>query len=493
MIKKISYIALAAMLFTVACTKDFDEIDRPKTTSDRISPDALFTRTLVTGSGISAGVWQWMHQISGSVYAQHFANIQTGPNFTSDNYEPRAWNVPWAWYFASSGFAPLMYNHHVIKLSQELENPIMEAVARIWNVYLVQQVTDMYGDMPLSQAFVNTRPEFDSQKDLYLHMLSELQTGVNMIKQYRDAGFPGFGQADVLYNGNLDSWIRFANTMTLRLALRASNTAEFDAQIKPFLQAIDINETMTTQAHTARINPDPNGPTYHVKNPLVFVSSWNEVRLSKTMFDILTERNDPRLQVFARPNAQGEYAGLQNGQPHSELSQNLDTHFRPNFSNIGEFFIQDDTPHFLVTVAESYLMKAEAVQRGFLVGSTAEEYYNLGIIASFQQFGITDTEVIETYLNGPAKFDPSKALEQIWTQRWIALYPNGHEAWSVVRRTGVPQMMQPVYTFPGNEEMPRRKQFPDSERQYNAENYQKAVARMGGDSQYTRLWWDGGN
>jgi hypothetical protein len=492
MIRKTLYIALAGLFLIAGCTKDFEELDRPKTTSDQMDPNSLFTRSLVTGSGLSVAAWQWMHQISGSVYAQHFANIQTGPNFTSDNYEPRAWNVVWDWYYARSSFAPLHYNFHVINLSRELENPIKEAVARIWNVYMVQQVTDMYGDMPLSEAFISIRPAFDAQKDVYLQMFSELEVSINMIKQYQEFGYEGYGQADVLFQGDLNKWIRFANTMKLRLGLRASNTTEFGEEILPYLQNIDVNETMNSHQHTAQIIPDPDGPTYHVKNPLAFVYGWHEVRLSKTMFDILDGLTDPRLEVFAEPNANGEYVGLPNGQPHSELSELYTTFYRPNYCNIGQFFIQDNTPHFLVTYAEASFMKAEAAQKGFINGS-AEEFYNEGIRASFEQFGIDSTELINEYLSGPAQFDPANALEQIWTQRWIALYPNGHEAWSVVRRTGYPEMMQPVYTFPGNDEMPRRKPFPDTERQYNADNYQQAVSRMGGDSQYTRVWWDGGN
>jgi hypothetical protein len=484
---------IAILFFAAGCTKDFEELDRPKTTSNTIEPDALFTRTLVTGSGISAGVWQWMHQISGSVYAQHVANIQVGANFTSDNYEPRAWNVPWGWYYNTPNFASMTYNYHVLKLSRELDQPLKEAPARIWNTYLIQQVTDMYGDMPLTQAFENIRPEFDSQKDVYLFMLKELQEAVQQIEaleEVQDA--PRYGAADVLYYGDLDKWKRFANTMMLRLALRASNTAEFETEIRPYLTNMDVSLTMTSNDHMARILPDPAGPTYHVKNPLTFVASWNEIRMSKTMYDIFTGLNDPRMEVFFAPNAQGQYVGLENGLQHSYIQENRDTELIPNYNNYGEFLTNENTPHYLLTVAEAFLLKAEAAQRGF-IGGSAEDYYNQAILSSFEQFGITDQQVIDDYINGPAKFDPANALEQIWTQRWIAVFPNGHEAWSIVRRTGVPEMMTPVYTFPGNDEMPRRKPFPDGESQYNNENYQAAVARMGGDTQYTRVWWDGGN
>lgn len=487
--KTLLYTMFATALFITSCTKDFEELDRPKTTSEKIDPNALFTRSLVTGSGLSVGVWQWQHQISGSVYAQHFSNIQVGTNFTSDNYEPRAWNLVWEWYYSTSNFASMHYNYHVIKLAREINNPVKEAVARIWNVYLVQQVTDMYGDIAYFQAFREIRPAFDPQKDIYLDLLKELDESVAMIKQFQNFGYQTYGQADVLFGGDSDKWIRFANAMTMRLALRASKTSEFTNSMLPYLQKINLGETMSSLQHSARIIPDPTGPTYHVKNPLTYVYGWHEVRLSKTMYDILNANNDPRLQVFAEPNAAGQYVGLPNGQPHSLLSEQRDSNFKPNYCNIGQFFIQPETPHSLLTWAESCFMKAEAAQKGYISGS-AEAYYNEGITASMNQFGITDAVAISVYLNGPAKFDPAKALEQIYTQRWIALYPNGHEAWSLVRQTGFPQMNLPVYTFPGNNEMPRRKPYPDSEKQSNSENYQKAVDRMGGDSQYTRMWWD---
>jgi hypothetical protein len=484
--------ATIAILVFSGCTKNFEELDRPKTTSETIDPNALFTRSIVTGSGISVGVWQWMHQISGSVYAQHFSNIQVGANFTSDNYEPKAWNLVWDWYYARSNFAPMHYNYHVIKLSKEIENPVKEAVARIWNVFLVQQVTDMYGDMPYFNAFKEIKPAFDSQKDIYLHLLEELEVNVATLKQFKDFGYPSYGQADVLYDGNLNNWIRFANSLYLRLALRASNTPEFSASIQPRMQSIDFSETIDAQSVNAQIIPDPTGPTFHVKNPLSFVSGWHEVRISKTMFDILQNLNDPRLQIYATPNVNGEYAGLENGLPQSQISEQRDSHLKPNYCNIGTYFVQDNTPHVLLSYAETCFMKAEAAHRGFISGN-AESFYNEGITASFNQFGLADASALNDYLNGNAKFNPSKALEQIYTQRWLALYPNGHEAWSLVRRTGYPQMNAPVYTFPGNESMPRRKPFPDAERQSNAENYNAAVSRMGGDNQYTRLWWDGGN
>ncbi len=495
----IQIIALLLFAFLASCTENFEELDRPKTTANTIAPDPLFTRALVTGSGLSVAVWQWQHQISGSVYAQHFANIQTGANFTSDNYEPRPWNPVWEWYYSRSGFAPMHYTYRVIELAQELENPIKESIARIWRVYLIQQVTDMYGDIPVSEAFLSVKPAFDKQSDIYYHMLEELENAITGIKEFRDFGFENYGDSDVIYQGNLDNWIAFANSMILRIGLRASNTASFeqpldgyDRSIRSYIENIDPAETISSHQQTVQILPDATGPTYHVNNPLSFVQGWQEVRLSKTLVDMLEGYDDPRLMVFANENIHGEYAGLPNGQDHSDLSAGYTTYYQPEFSNVGDFFTEDQTPHYVFTYAESSFLKAEAAQKGLISGS-AQQYYEEAIAASFQQFGITESQAPEDYLQGNAAFDAANALEQIYTQRWIALYPNGHEAWSLVRRTGVPEMMQPAYTFPGNDEMPRRKMYPESEKQFNAENYQIAVDRMGGDSQYTRMWWDGGN
>lgn len=485
-----SVIVISSMaLLMSACTKDFEEYAKPTTTAEQIDPKYLFTRSLVTGSGISVGIWQYSHQISGSYWAQHFANIQ--PNFRWDNYEPTPGNTKWDWYYAREHFAPLLLNYHVIRLSRELDNPIKEAVARIWNVYMFQFLTDTYGDIPYSQAFLSIKPVFDRQQDIYADMLKELEEAIQQIKTYQTAGFEGYGEADVLYNGDLNKWIRFGNTLILRLALRVSNVAIAELS-QPYLQRLNVSETMQNNADMARMRPDPNGPTYHVKNPIAYVFGWNEVRMSKTMFDILTGLNDPRMQVMFNPNADGIYVGLQNGQHPDSLSLRYTSFYRPKFCNIGNFFIQDDTPLFMLTFAEASFLKAEAAQKGYISGS-AQQFYEQGIRASFNLLGLTEESLIQDYLSGPAAFNPANALNQIYTQRWITLYPNGAEAWALVRQTGVPQMMPLLFNYPGNEQMPRRKPYPFNERRYNTENYDAAVARMGGDSQYTRVWWDGGN
>lgn len=474
--------------FMLSCTERFEEYATPATTANMINPRYLFTRALVTGSGISVGIWQFKHQISGSYWAQHFANIQS--NFWWDNFRPTPGDQIWNWYYAREHFAPLHLNYHVLKLSRQINNPIKEGKARIWNVYMFHFITDTYGDIPYFEAFESLTPRFDSQRDIYADMLKELEEAVQQLRTNRNLGFEGFGAADVLYNGNIDQWIRFGNTLLLRLALRVSNVAENELT-RPFISRLNMAELLQSNADNAIMRPDPLGPTFHVRNPLPFVFNWHEVRMSNTMFEILSGNSDPRMQVMFNPNVNGVFRGLRNGQHPDTLSMRHTTFFRPQFSNIGNFFIQPQTPLFMLTFAEANFLRAEAISRGFASGDV-RFFYEQGIRASFLQLGISDETIIQTYLNGNARFNPANALTQIYTQRWIALFPNGAEAWALVRQTGVPRMQQVVFHYPGNPEMPRRISFPVNERRFNTANYNNAVARMGGDSQYTRVWWDGG-
>ncbi|MFP4447847.1 MAG: SusD/RagB family nutrient-binding outer membrane lipoprotein [Bacteroidales bacterium] len=481
----IIFATIITLVLNQGCTEDFEEIDQPKTTSADIDSKYLFTRSLVSGSGISVGIWQYVHQLRGSVYAQHFANINS--DFTTGNYEPLNGDKIWEWYYAKEHFAPLNLNHQVIELAEEEENPIKQGCARIWNVYMFHQITDMYGDIPYFDAFEMPKPPFDSQQEIYEDMLKELSEAVVQLEENQGLGYDGNGEADVLYEGDIDKWIRFANTLTLKLALRVSDVAENDLT-QEYLNKISPEETIDSESE-AKILPDSDGPTYHVKNPLRSVYQWDEIRLSSTMKNYLDEFNDPRLEIFAEPNVDGGYVGLRNGQYPDSLSSRYNSHYVPDYCNIGSFFVEEDTPHYLMTYAESSFMKAEAAFKGYISGS-AEDFYNEGVRASMNQFGIHDEDTIDAYLQGEAQYDPDNALKQIFTQRWIALYPNGHEAWSMVRRTGYPELMEPVYTYPGNDKMPRRVPYPVNERRYNKENYDEAVERMGGDDQYVNVWWD---
>lgn len=511
--KRVIYMLITVSSLLMSCTDGFDDMNVPKTGSTTVSPDYVFTRSLVTGSGLSYTVWQQLHQTSSSQWGQHWANIVS--RFTGDNYKPSPADDIWDFYYSRQYFAPLMYNHQVMQLIQETDgNPIKMSCAKIWNVYMFHHMTDSWGDIPYSEAFKSLKPRYDTQEYVYEDMLKTLSEAIQTIKADRNKGYPTFGSADVLYKGDLDNWIKFANALTLRLSLRVSNVA---ANLgKSYVEKIDLNEVMTSNDQSARILSEvkTKAQTHEVKNAIGFVYSWQEVRISKTLMDHLDGTKyggivDPRLKVFAEPaKADGQFRGLPNGQDNQALAGDPD-YYKDNFCNIGPFFGTQDfeVPLFLLTNSECQFLLAEAKQRGWIAqGKSAQQYYEDGIRASLDQYKytweldeknpdkqvITDKELTD-YLTAPGvTFNASKAFEQIATQKWISLYTNGQEAWSEIRRTGFPQIASLVAPFPGNTEMPRRRIYSTEEVKYNNANYNAAVARMGGDSQYTRVWWDGG-
>lgn len=504
--KKIISFFIATLILFGSCTDGFDDMNKSKTGSTTISPDPVFTRSLVVGSGLSYQVWQLMHQTSSSSWAQHWSNIQ--PTFTGDRHEPAPGTSVWHFFYAREHFAPLMLNYRTMELIRETDNnPIKMACAKIWNVYMFHHMTDSYGDIPYSEAFIQNKPKFDSQQHIYTDMLQTLQDAVASIKAERNNGYPTFGQADVLYKGDLDKWIKFANSLTLRLGLRVSNADP--ALGKKYVEQINPNEVILSVADNARILSETKtaAVTHEVKNAIGFVYVWNEVRISKTLMDYLDGTKsggviDPRLKQFAEPLEDGSYKGLRNGISNQDLAGDPDK-YKKGYSNIGPYFGTQDyqVPLLLLTSAESNFLLAEAKLRGWLNGgNTTQQYYENGIKESMNQFrnfwtggvAITPTEEA-AYLSAPnVAFDASKAQEQISTQKWISLYSNGQEAWSEVRRTGFPKMQDIVDPFQGNAEMPRRRLYSTNEITYNKANYQDATSRMGGDTQYTRVWWDGG-
>lgn len=477
------YIAtMLAILAASACTSKFDEMDYPKTGSAVIDPNPIFTRSLVTGSGLSVGIWQNTNQLTTLDWVQYVGTIKY--NFTQSNYEPVPQNSIWSWWYSREAFAGMSLCNHAIMLSEKVENPVKEAMAKIWRAYMFQYMTDMFGDIPFSDAFNSVMPKFDTQEQIYKSLIADLQTSVKTLRDDAEAGYPSYGSADVLFGGDIQKWIKFGNSMLLRMAMQCSNVAESEIT-KPVLAAIDFTnaaEFISSNDDNVRIIPDPNGPTYHVKNPYAYVAGWDEMRITTTFYDRLKGHNDPRMTIIMDKNGAGQYLGMAPGQPVSDLAANYDK-YKSDYCDIGTFFTQGDTQFMLYSTSEAYFLLAEAASKGYVKGS-ASDYYQKGIKASMDYYGVSSGDA-QTFIAGVPY-----STDNMYEQFWIALFPNGPQAWDLVRRTGKPAIKPLLYTWPENNEMPRRFSYSTDELRYNNANTTEAINRMGGDSQYTRIWWD---
>jgi len=380
------------------------------------------------------------------------------------------------------------------------------AVATIAKVYLLWITTDRWGDIPYSealQASADLTPKYDTQEEIYSHMLSDLKNAV--------AGFddgPGV-DGDFYYNGNNDQWKKLANSLRMLIALRMSKVYPNAGQ----LAATEFADAANDPAGSIDNNADNfvrsySGSSVAETNP--FYSALNgrkDYALSLTLSDILANMNDPRRNSFGSAGAPFPY-----GLPREDavafgnsVSGAYSKPFAPSF-------VQATTP--VVTIPASYtlLAKAEAAQRGWISGS-AETYYNAGVTASFEQWGVTGAD---TYLaSDEANFATGTGggnqigflgdypavpnqdaytttpLQRIQLQRYIASFGDGVQAWCEWRRTGIPNLKPTVYATNNPKEIPRRLTYGTSEYALNKDNVEAAAALLsGGDVMNARMWWD---
>jgi hypothetical protein len=485
--KKWASLAFICLLLA-GCDKGFDELNISPTGSISTTPDGLFTVATQRGS-LTWFMFDRAQRLTCNLYAQ-FNAIDRG--IATDYYDPSPgiFNDIWDRLYGDQDFefAPMYHCREAARVSALQGNPHKEGIARIWNVFLFQRMTDMYGDIPYSEAFTGTMPKFDRQEDIYRHFLDEVVAAKDLMAT--PGNFPSYEEADLIYQGDLAKWEKFANSLLLRLALRVSKvdpalSQQFaDAtQGGPFMESNDDSNAMRWDANVSNI---------YFRNPILVTEVFGNTRMSHTMVQQLKNTEDPRLSQYVKPAVtDGEYRGLVNGRDAlDEVSK--DDAFFDQYSRLGEVFVRDDGFTYNLHYPESCFLRAEAALRGLLAGDAESLYYE-GIRAALNLYAPVDPAAVEAYLARPeVAYDESKALELIHTQKWISLCMNGIEAWIEIRRTGFPKL-NPI-EFQGsvnNGQYPRRLLYSDTERTLNSANLNEAVSRLGGDLQTSRMWWDG--
>lgn len=392
-------------------------------------------------------------------------------------------------------------------------------MARIWRTIIFHRLTDIYGDVPYSEAGLAFyeqiyRPRYDSQKDIYMDMLKELEEAVDAIDETGD----DFGEFDIVYKGDLRKWKKLGNSMMLRLGMRLSKVDP--AAAETWAKKAISSGVMTSNDDNLLIKgTDASGAVDYLTNGMSFilrVRTSTAGKISSTFFDFLKNHNDPRLKhtvaVYTDPDdisTENTDLAVQKGLPNG-LNRNTlenDPSYDPSlpaqehqYSGVKRnVYAKLDGPRMLVTFPEMQFLAAEAVIRGWVEGD-AQEYYESGVKGAMkllQQYDesalISDDEINEYLTENPfvGSTDREAALEQINTQFWAATFLNGLESYANVRRSGYPVLTPVVY--PDNEtagEFPRRLKYPKDERVMNAANYEEVVARQGPDEFLTPVWWD---
>lgn len=505
-ITRIAIIACTLIVLQGACTGDFDEINVSPVAvqQDRFNENLLFTRSLVYGA-LRYTEFQRAQHLYANHYIQYYAT--SVDRFETDRYITRNDWLTAYWGAAYSDFG--MQCQQVINItSKNPEKVNKTAIARIWKVFIMHRITDLWGDVPYTEAFTGKiTPVYDKQSEIYPAMLDELKAAVASFDPSKPLGF---GAADVLYGSNINSWIRFANSLRLRLAMRISNAA-------PVLAEQHVKEVLAdgrlissnSQSAVMRYGRDFGNADENIQ-PMGIIRSFNEYRASKTLVDFLKNNNDPRLPIYIEPVGQN-YIGLQNGLNPEQLNNINPNDFSKESLIISNLF----APSGLLIYPEVLFLQAEAALKGWGTGSV-QGLYEQGIrasvaywvsvyqnlltripaseISSLPVIAVTDQQ-ISTYLQQPQIiFNQSKALEQIITQKWLANINQGFEAYADFRRTGFP-LLNAIPNLDGLSEtggtsVPLRLRYPAEEQALNRINYERAVAEQGADVMTTPVWWD---
>lgn len=516
------YLFFLITIILSGCTKKFDDYNTDNTgiATKNLNLPSLF-------GSFETAIWsnyQRAQNLSADWYSGY---MSSGINFgsaTNWNYTMRDdWN--------STGFndqytmiaGPIV---NTIEPATRTAQPDLFAVALIIKVIAMDRVADKFGPIAYSKigTVLNNTP-FDSMDTLYNEFFADLDTAVQNLNTYIAAN-PGKTQLsgyDLIYDGDYKQWLKLANSIRLRLAIHISKVAPQTAedQVKKALSAQGgLMEQTSDDAAIAQGGGREND-FYQITH------DWNNNNVGAPIVCFLTGYKDPRISHYmlaaTDSSVAGKYIGIRLGTPLNSTNSKVYANYAtPNTQN--DTYFSFSSPQLLMTSAEVWFLRAEAALRGWS-SEDVQTNYETGIKTSMVQWGITNNTTVNAYIDDavsteapyvdptqPAYNDDSTStitikwddgatneqkLERIITQKWIAMYPEGQEAWTEFRRTGYPILFTTAQnTNPAEVSTSvqiRRLPYPSNE--YSAENQaiQQAVQLLGGkDNPGTRLWWDTG-
>lgn len=518
-ILKYSKVILLAvlMIYAGSCTKDFEEMNTNPNSPVDVPSINIFTNALE--SHISYEMGGWIQHTYLGCWSQQWCKVQY---IDEDKYMPR--NMDGDFYGRYTG--PLQDLTIIInKESEEGGNKELLAAAKIWRVLIFDFLTDLWGDVPYSEANQGLlldgtiTPKYDTQESIYNAMITELEEANNLLT----SSSLNFGAGDIVFGGDPMMWKKFGNSLKLRILNRAAGTpwsftynmvggttvtttpgaaamANADAKIAEVLGNPGQYPIITSNDENVKL--DYPGLPY--RNPIFnTLFSRTDQGISQTMVDFLNARNDPRVHIYAQPTPKSvaagapEYNGHQNGLAHAAA-------VFQNISLLGMPVAYDETaPLYVMCLDEVEFIQAEYYMRKN-DDAKAKAHYEAGIAASMDRWGCANGATVTpsnktgddlsafsvtvdqaAYLAQPLVAwggNTGEKFQKILEQKWAAMFGQGVQAWIEVRRTGFPARifeyeLEDAY-YP-NMGMPTRLTYATTEDTYNGANLAEAKARQG--------------
>lgn len=527
----IKLIVVCGFLCAVSCTDDFTDVNIDPNAFNEAPIEAAFT-------GVVKRSYDLLGEMNGDNFL-HYASYNGGVGGQNPRYGFTQSHTAGLW---RDMFVRVLKNNQQI-IDDHNEDPAFSNrihMAKIWKSYMYSIAVSFWGPIPMSEAFgEETSVAYDSEEQIYTEILRLLGDAVTGLENGGDTF-----AVDFIFNRDVEMWRKFANTLRLKIGLRLSHG--FPALAQAAVQASMSNESNLVGSNSENISMKgglteenwnwhynkyifgtPNLDTFPYVNHsyLLHLKTYDDPRMDK----IVQPAGAPLLiedMVYASGSTT-EMIAVRYGIPKygKPLSTNgtIDAWDLQNNDNImngvdggnyslpsEELFMQPDNIYYIITYAETSLMKAEAAVRGWGGSKTAQEYYEEGIDASFDQYevgsaaaykeqdgikwgtaAVGDRDLYGITTSGITA-DP---MDKIIRQRWLAMYWQGHDAWCMLKRTR--GIILPPHLSPDGSggditedwaEIPERMRYAASEESINGEGYQLGLSYLGGsDSTLTPL------
>ena len=484
-IKNVKYFLAALSLGMVSCDNFLDINENPnQINAEDITPNLQLPGAMVAAQRVQAVTMN----VLGNIWMQNWGGDVN--NFTGVNIEEYNLQISNSFYTGIwDGIYPAVANFEQIINYNSTNYDNHKAVAYILKSYYMQYIVDMYGDAPYSQAFLgqkNTTPAYDDDKAIYRDLVTNIDKGVALLYA-ADSADKALGTSDILFDGNVSNWLKFANTLKLRILMRQSGMTDADTVAYLATQFATIQNGPFLDAD-AGINPGYSNSAASRLNPFYSIfyatngngtQTFNSTRATEYIAKFLNGTSPTSAGVID-PRRGLLYTLVNNGSglKVAGATQGLTSWPEANLSQIGPGLFRDtnakaggaDEDSYIMTLAETKFLLAEAIEKGYITTGNAKSEFDAGISASMTLLGATPGSYLIGIDGKPGLgWNAGTNIESIMTQKWIALNGiNALESFIEYNRTGYPNI--PLATTAQFPNRPRRLMYPTSELVSNSAN-----------------------
>lgn len=490
--KNINLLILLAGILLASCSKELQKVNQNPNALETPDATTLLSNTIVSEFYNNANiVWTL-----GNGYDQYMTYSQSYYD-QGTRYSPITNEPYWTAMYEAARDANTLYS-----LGQQKNNALLQAAALTLRSYAFAQLTELWGDIPFTQALEGNQgiytPKYDNQKTVYTDPQSGILPSLRRADSLLKASPNGLLAGDLLYNSNTSSWRKFINALRLRYLLRVSSKQDPSAE----MQSIVSDGALMQSASESATLKLPTVTPYNFVSLTERSGDFQVKYLNSTLYDVFESTGDSsRISTYFKPNANAasgvfsfsNYGGM-------PLVVDATTEQLQASSNFSSSFTTGNNSDLIkakiITYAEQEFILAEAALKGYITGGATAtmDYYDNGVIGAFAEAGL-GSDVATNYLSHPeVSFNSSSAdaaLQQIITQKWISNINNGFEGWIEYRRTGFPNFQTGGSANLNKGVIPSRFLYPTSEQTINSSNYKSELQNMGGtETTNYKAWWE---